>query len=53
MRSRRSPQSAFNLSSDKARWLPRLLGATAWISSTITVRVVASILRPDSDPRRM
>ena len=41
---------AASRSSDSARWLPRLLPARAWISSTITVRVVASILRPDSDP---
>ena len=26
------------------------MGASAWISSTITVRVVESILRPDSEP---
>ena len=30
-------------SSDSARCAPRLFGAIAWISSTITVRVVASI----------
>ena len=35
-------------SSDSARWAPRLFGATAWISSTITVRALASIARPDS-----
>ncbi len=38
--------SAASRSSDSARCAPRLLGATAWISSTITVRVVASIARP-------
>ena len=27
--------------SDSAKWEPRLFGASAWISSTITVRVVA------------
>ena len=42
--------SAARRSSDSARWLPRLFGASAWISSTITVRVVDSILRPDSEP---
>ena len=36
-----------------ARCAPRLLPATAWISSTITVRVVASICRPDCEPMRM
>ena len=30
-----------------------LVRRDAWISSTITVRVVASILRPDSEPSRM
>ena len=40
-------------SSDRARCEPRLFGAMAWISSTITVRVVASIARPDSEPSRM
>ena len=40
-------------SSEIARCEPRLLGASAWISSTITVRVVDSIARPDSEPRRM
>src|SRR6266481_1193924 len=53
MRSNRSPQSAANRSSEIAKCEPRLLGATAWISSTITVRVVASILRPDSEPNRI
>ena len=32
------------------RWLPRLLPATAWISSTITVRTPASMARPLSEP---
>ena len=50
MRCRRSPQSAASLSSDKARWAPRLFGATAWISSTITDRALASIARPDCEP---
>src|SRR5207247_1631424 len=45
--------NAARRSSDNARWLPRLLGASAWISSTMTVRVVDSILRPDSEPRRI
>jgi hypothetical protein len=43
--------SAARRSSVSARWLPRLLAASAWISSTITVRVVASMRRPDSEPR--
>ena len=53
IRSRPSPHSAARRSSDSARWVPRLFGASAWISSTITVRVVASIPRPDSEPSRM
>src|SRR6516164_7860131 len=52
-RSSRSPQSAASRSSESARWVPRLFAASAWISSTITVRVVASIARPDSEPSRM
>ena len=52
MRCSRSPHSACRRSSDKARCVPRLLGARAWISSTMMVRVVASIARPDSEPRR-
>ena len=47
IRCRRSPQSAASLSSDSARWAPRLFGATAWISSTMTERAVASIARPE------
>ena len=43
MRNRRSPQRAARRSSERARCAPRLLGATAWISSTITERAVASI----------
>ena len=35
-------------SSDSARCEPRLVPATAWISSTITERTVDSILRPES-----
>ena len=46
MRSSRSPHSAARRSSDSARCEPRLFGARAWISSTITVRVVFSIARP-------
>jgi hypothetical protein len=42
--------SACSRSSDSARWLPRLLAAMAWISSTITLRTVESILRPDAEP---
>ncbi len=47
------PASACSRSSDSARCAPRLFGAIAWISSTITVRVVASILRPDALVNRM
>ena len=36
--------SAASRSSETARCAPRLFGATAWISSTMTVRVVSSIL---------
>ena len=50
IRTNRSSQSAANRSSESARCVPRLLPAIAWISSTITVRVVASVLRPDSEP---
>jgi hypothetical protein len=53
MRSSAPPHSAFSRSNVSARCTPRLLGASAWISSTITVRVVASIRRPDSDTKRM
>src|SRR6516225_5861606 len=52
-RDRGPSQSAARRSSDSAKCEPRLLGASAWISSTITVRVVASILRPESEPSRM
>ncbi len=54
MRTGRAPpcamQSSCNRSSDSARWLPRLLAAMAWISSTITLRTVDSILRPEAEP---
>ena len=33
--------SASRRSSDSARWVPRLVAATAWISSTMTVRTAA------------
>ena len=46
------PHSAASRSSESARCEPRLFGAEAWISSTITVRVVVSISRPDSEPSR-
>src|SRR5262249_51097754 len=39
-RSSRSPQSAASRSSESDKWVPRLLAASAWISSTITVRAV-------------
>ncbi len=45
--------SASSRSSDSARCAPRLLPASAWISSTITVRTVRSIFRPDSVLSRM
>ena len=45
IRSSRSPHSAASRSSDSARCAPRLFGATAWISSTITVRVGRQHLR--------
>ena len=45
--------SASSRSSDSARWAPRLSAATAWISSTITVRTSRSARRPDSDVSRM
>jgi hypothetical protein len=54
MRTGRAPpcamHSACSRSSDSARWLPRLLAAIAWISSTITLRTVDSIRRPDAEP---
>ncbi len=50
MRVNRRPHSACSRSSVSDRWLPRLLAATEWISSTITERVPASIARPDSEP---
>ena len=37
--------TAASRSSDSARWAPRRLPMTAWISSTITVRTVRSISR--------
>ena len=45
--------SASSRSSDSARCAPRLSAATAWISSTITVRTSRSARRPDSDVSRM
>jgi hypothetical protein len=50
MRCRRSPpDSDCSRSSDSDRCEPRLLAATAWISSTITLRTLASMRRPDSN----
>ena len=46
MRTSGRPTSASRRASDSARWLPRLFDASAWISSTMTVRVVASIVAP-------
>jgi hypothetical protein len=47
------PARASKRSSERARCEPRLLEAKAWISSTITIRVVLSMPRPDSEPKRM
>jgi len=38
---------------DTARCSPRLAPTIAWISSTITARVVPNIFLPDSEPNRM
>ena len=46
MRCSRPPHERSRRSSERARCAPRLFGAMAWISSTITERAVASILRP-------
>ena len=48
-----SARSASSRSRVRARCAPRLLPATAWISSTMTVRVPARALRPDSLVSRM
>ena len=49
-----SPErSASSRSRDSARCAPRLLPATAWISSTMTVCVRANAFRPDSLVSRM
>ncbi len=53
MRRRRDGTSASSRSSDSDRCEPRLSSATAWISSTITVRTVESMRRPPSLVRRM
>ena len=53
MRVTRRPHNASSRSSDNARWLPRLFGASACASSTMTVRTVDSMRRPDSEPSRM
>ena len=50
MRLMRCAHRACRRSSDSIRWLPRLFGTSAWISSTITVRTPASIARPEADP---
>ena len=47
----RLPISASSRARVRARWLPRLSRATAWISSTITVRTDRSISRARSDVR--
>ena len=38
------PHKVARRSSDRLRWTPRLFGATAWISSTITERVTRGYL---------
>ena len=48
MRCGRRVQSASSRSSERARWLPRLSRATAWISSTMTLRTDVSDRRPFS-----
>ena len=50
MRLTRCGHRACRRSSESIRWLPRLFGTSAWISSTITVRTLASIARPDAEP---
>ena len=45
MRCSRRRASASRRSSESARWAPRLVAATAWISSTITVSTPPSISR--------
>ena len=52
-RIREGPAKACRRSSDKAKCEPRFEPAMAWISSTMTVRQVRSMFRPDSDPSRM
>ena len=47
------PASASRRSSESARCAPRLLPATAWISSTIAVPTLASMARPPSLVSRM
>ncbi len=49
----RAPYSSSSRSRERERWEPRLSSATAWISSTITVRTVRSMPRPPSLVRRM
>ena len=53
MRTGSTGHSAASRSSDSARCAPRLVSATACSSSTITVRTVASISRPETDVSRM
>ena len=50
---RASAASASSRSNDSARWEPRLSSMTAWISSTITARVVRSKALPLSLVSRM
>ena len=51
MRTNLRPAIACKRSSESAKWAPRLLAAMAWISSTMTVRQVESMTRPDSEPK--
>src|SRR3569832_537222 len=48
-----SSRSAARRSSDRLRCAPRLLPASAWISSTMTLRTVFSMRRPESELSRM
>ena len=50
---RRLPQSASSRSSESIRCEPRLLPATECSSSTMTLRTLFSIVRPDSEVSRM
>jgi len=53
MRTGSRAQSTARRSSDTARCAPRLVSATACSSSTITVRTVESMSRPEAEVSRM